>query len=219
MVASLRWAEGTGTEMTKDVGPGGSTWAGGRRVRQAGGRHRRMKVRLSEAELVELVRRAAGVSPQRYLCEVALGDGPPTVSERRRAVVELGALGRQLVGLAAHVGQLAAAADTTGRAPAGTDQALAGVEQLAGPLTQAVESVTTGVKLFGAGTAGLGGGIITGAGIAGGNSSGGSKKSSGGSGSNSSNQLANFYNAILQQEQLGNFYSSILAQESSASSC
>ena len=54
--------------MTKDVGrTAAPTWAGGRRTRHPGGRHHRMKVRLSEDELAELRRRAtgAGVSPQR----------------------------------------------------------------------------------------------------------------------------------------------------------
>ncbi len=74
-----------------------------------------MKIRLSDEELAELRRRAGGLSPQRYLCEVALADGPPTVSERRRRVVELGALTRQLVRLAADVGQLAQQATATGR--------------------------------------------------------------------------------------------------------
>jgi hypothetical protein len=137
-VVSLRWAKERETEMTKDVGTT-PRWAGGRRTRQAGGRHHRMKIRLSDEELAELRRRAGGLSPQRYLCEVAFGDGPPTVSERRRRLVEFGALTRQLVALAAHVGQLAQEATATGRVPAGTDEALAAVEQLAGPLTEAVE--------------------------------------------------------------------------------
>ena len=126
--------------MTRDVGKS-APWAGGRRARHPGGRHHRMKVRLSEDEAAELHRRAsrAGLSPQRYLWEVALRDGPPTVSERRRRVVEFGALHRQLVHLTARVEQLAQEATATGRLPAGTDDVLLGVERLAGSLGASVE--------------------------------------------------------------------------------
>ena len=130
--------------MTEDVGrTAAPTWAGGRRARLAGGRHHRMKIRCSDAELAELHRRAtvAGVSPQRYLLD-AVEATPVTVSERRRRVVEFGALHRQLARLAAHVDQLAQEADATGRLPAGTAETLVAVERLAGPLAQATERLT-----------------------------------------------------------------------------
>ena len=64
------------------------------------------------------------------------------MSERRRRVVEFGALHRQLARLAAHVDQLAQEADATGRLPAGTAETLVAVERLAGPLAQATEPRT-----------------------------------------------------------------------------
>ncbi|MGH9091294.1 MAG: plasmid mobilization protein [Acidimicrobiales bacterium] len=126
--------------MGSDVGTSGP-WAGGRRARQPGGRHRRMKVRLTEDEAAELDRRArrAGVSPQRYLWEQAMESGRPTVSERRHRVATFAGLLRQLVRLNAQLEQLAGEATATGRLPAGTAGVLAGAEHLAGSLTEAAE--------------------------------------------------------------------------------
>lgn len=119
-------------------------WAGGRRARQPGGRHHRMKVRLTEDEAAELGHRAsrAGLSPQRYLWEQALSSGRPTISERRHQVATFAALVRQLVRLNADLDQLAQEATATGRLPAGTPEVLAGAEQLAGSLGEAAERLT-----------------------------------------------------------------------------
>ncbi|MGH9089762.1 MAG: MobC family plasmid mobilization relaxosome protein [Acidimicrobiales bacterium] len=124
--------------------PGSPTWAGGRMARHPSGRHRQVGVRLSDAELDELRYRAedAGVSPQRYLMEAALGGGTATAAARRRRVDEFGFLTRQLVRLGTNVNQLAKVANSTGQVPTGTSRALAAIERLVAQLAAATDRLT-----------------------------------------------------------------------------
>jgi hypothetical protein len=87
-----------------------------RRGRQDVPRRAEIKVKLSEAERVELRRRASdlGVSVPRLLVESALGDRAETATEHRREVAELFEVRRLLATVANNVNQLARVANTSG---------------------------------------------------------------------------------------------------------
>lgn len=130
--------EGAGAALSHTTKPP----PGGRRRRKAGGRDRRLNLRLSMEEYEQLTALAsdAGVSVPRFLVESAMADGVKP-SQRRAWIASFLAARHQVSGAANNLNQLARWANTHEAYPPGADraaEALADVlEQLANVLKQA----------------------------------------------------------------------------------